>query len=56
VEEIAASVVARQTRPADPGRPADTRVLLVTVALRDANPLKLGQRVEVELAAADGEP
>jgi HlyD family secretion protein len=56
VEEIASSVVARQTRPADPGRPADTRVLLVKVAFREANPLRLGQRVEVELAATDAKP
>jgi HlyD family secretion protein len=49
VEEIAASVVARQTRPADPGRPADTRVLLVKVRFQEPNPLKLGQRVEVEI-------
>ncbi len=49
VEEIAAVVVARQTRPADPGRPADTRVLLVKVRFREPNPLKLGQRVEVQI-------
>ncbi len=50
VEEIADAVVARQTRPQDPGRPADTRVLLVKVAFREPCPLKLGQRVEVEIA------
>jgi HlyD family secretion protein len=50
VEEIADTVVARQTRPEDPGRPADTRVLLVKIAFREPNPLKLGQRVEVEIA------
>jgi HlyD family secretion protein len=50
VEEIADTVVARQTRPQDPGRPADTRVLLVKVAFREPCPLKLGQRVEVEIA------
>jgi RND family efflux transporter MFP subunit len=50
VEEIADTVVARQTRPEDPGRPADTRVLLVKIAFRESNPLKLGQRVEVEIA------
>ncbi|MGP0070298.1 MAG: efflux RND transporter periplasmic adaptor subunit [Isosphaeraceae bacterium] len=49
VEEVAAVVVARQTRPADPGRPADTRVLLVKVRFEEPNPLKLGQRVEVEI-------
>ena len=49
VEEIADAVVARQTRPEDPGRPADTRVLLVKIAFREPNPLKLGQRVEVEI-------
>jgi HlyD family secretion protein len=49
VEEIADTVVARQTRPEDPGRPADTRVLLVKIAFRESCPLKLGQRVEVEI-------
>jgi HlyD family secretion protein len=49
VEEIAAVVVARQTRPADPGRPADTRVLLVKLRFQEPNPLKLGQRIEVEI-------
>jgi HlyD family secretion protein len=49
VEEIADTVVARQTRPEDPGRPSDTRVLLVKIAFRESCPLKLGQRVEVEI-------
>ncbi len=49
VEEIADAVVARQVHPQDPGRPADTRVLLVKVAFREPCPLKLGQRVELEI-------
>lgn len=52
VEEIADAVVPRRTRPEDPGRPADTRVLLVRIALLDKTPLKLGQRVEVEITRA----
>jgi HlyD family secretion protein len=51
VEEIADTVVPRQTRPEDPGRPADTGVLLVKVAFRENCPLKLQQRVEVEIDA-----
>ena len=50
VEEIPDAVVPRRLRPQDPGRPSDTRVLLVKVALEEATPLKLGQRVEVELS------
>jgi HlyD family secretion protein len=50
VEEVPEAVVARQARPDDPGRPADTRVLRVKVAFREPNPLKLGQHVEVEIA------
>lgn len=49
VEEIPDSVVARRLKPEDPGRPSDTRVLMVKVALRESTPLKLGQRVEVEI-------
>jgi HlyD family secretion protein len=49
VEEIPQAVQARRLRPQDPGRPSDTRVLLVKVALDGATPLKLGQRVEVEI-------
>lgn len=47
IEEIANAVVPRQTRPEDPGRPADTRVLKVRMALLEPNPFKLGQHVEV---------
>ena len=55
VEEIADAVVPRRTRPEDPGRPADTRVLLVRIAFLDKTPLKLGQRVEVEITRPKGE-
>lgn len=47
VEEIPDSVTARQMRPQDPGRPQDTRVLRVKIALVEPTPLRLGQRVEV---------
>ncbi|HEX2641789.1 MAG TPA: HlyD family efflux transporter periplasmic adaptor subunit, partial [Thermoanaerobaculia bacterium] len=50
VEEIPDAVVARRLKPQDPGRPSDTRVLLVKVALAEPTPLKLGQRVEVTIA------
>ena len=49
VEEIPDSVGPRKLKPQDPGKPADTRVLLVKVALGEPTPLKLGQRVEVSL-------
>jgi RND family efflux transporter MFP subunit len=52
VEEVPDVIVGRQTRPDDPGRPADTRALRVKVAFRESNPLKLGQHVEVEIAKA----
>jgi RND family efflux transporter MFP subunit len=51
VEEIPDSVVGRRTRPADPGRPIDARVLPVKIALVEPTPLKLGQRVDVEIAS-----
>lgn len=54
VEEIADAVVPRQTRPEDPGRPADTRVLVVRIAFLEKNPLRLGQRVEIEIARPEG--
>jgi HlyD family secretion protein len=50
VEEIPDAVVSRRLKPQDPGRPSDTRVLLVKIALQEATPLKLGQRVEVTIA------
>jgi HlyD family secretion protein len=49
VEEIPDNVVPRRLRPTDPGRPGDTRVLLVKIALQEATPLKLGQRVETRI-------
>jgi RND family efflux transporter MFP subunit len=52
VEEIPDAVSGRRLKPDDPGRPTDTRVLLVKIAFDETTPLKLGQRVEVEIAAA----
>jgi len=49
VEEIPDVVTSRRLRPEDPGRPTDTRVLLVKIAPDEPTPLKLGQRVEVEI-------
>jgi HlyD family secretion protein len=51
VEEIPDSVTSRRLKPQDPSKPIDTRVLLVKVALSEPTPLKLGQRVEVRVAA-----
>ena len=53
VEEISDSVVGRRTRPADPGRPIDARVLPVKIALAEPSPLKLGQRIDVEIASSN---
>jgi membrane fusion protein (multidrug efflux system) len=52
VEEIGDVVVPRSTHPEDPGRPSDTRILPVWVSFRETNPLKLGQRVEIEIAGS----
>jgi len=49
VEEIPDAVVGRRLKPQDPGKPEDTRVLLVKVALLEPTPLKLGQRVEISV-------
>jgi|CXWL01.1.fsa_nt_gi RND family efflux transporter MFP subunit len=49
VEEIPDAVVPRRSKPQDPGKPSDTRVLLVKIALDGKTPLRLGQRVEVEI-------
>jgi len=51
VQEIPDEVVSRRLKPEDPGRPTDTRVLLVKIALKQPSPFKLDQRVDVEIAA-----
>lgn len=51
VEELPDAVTGRRMRPEDPGRPIDARVLPVKVALSAATPLKLGQRVDLSIAA-----
>ncbi|MEZ5312926.1 MAG: efflux RND transporter periplasmic adaptor subunit [Thermoanaerobaculia bacterium] len=49
VEEIPDAVTGRRLKPQDPGKPQDTRILLVKIRLDEPTPLKLGQRVEVEI-------
>lgn len=49
VEEIPDAVSEKNLKPLDPGRPSDARVLRVKIAFKETTPLKLGQRVEVEL-------
>ena len=49
VEEIPDSVISRRSRPTDPGRPIDARVLPVKIALAEPTPFKLGQRIDVEI-------
>ena len=50
LEEILDAVVGWKLRPEDPGRPVDASVLRVKIALSGSTPLKLGQRVEVQIA------
>jgi RND family efflux transporter MFP subunit len=52
VIEIPSAVSGRKLKPQDPGRPEDTRVLLVKLALDGKTPLRLGQRVEIALDVA----
>jgi RND family efflux transporter MFP subunit len=51
VTEVPRAVGARRLRPQDPGRPVDTRVVLVKIACPELELLKLGQRVDVTLEA-----
>jgi RND family efflux transporter MFP subunit len=50
ISEIPDRVVPRSLKPLNPSRPVDTRVLLAKIELSEPVPLKLGQRVEVEIA------
>ncbi|WP_163999420.1 efflux RND transporter periplasmic adaptor subunit [Pyxidicoccus caerfyrddinensis] len=56
VEDIPDAVVDRRLKPQDPGRPVDTRVLLVKVALAEPTPLKLNQRVDLSLTPKSDTP
>jgi multidrug efflux pump subunit AcrA (membrane-fusion protein) len=47
--ELPNNLVGRKLKPEDPARPSDTRVLMVKVALDEATPLRLGQRVELDI-------
>lgn len=49
VVEVPFRVVGRSVKPADPAQPVDTRVLMVGVEMLEPTPLKLGQRVDVEI-------
>ncbi len=49
IEEVADSVTLRALKPQDPGRPTDTRILAVKVALLQPTPLRLGTTVELRI-------
>lgn len=49
IEEVAESVTLRALKPQDPGRPTDTRILAVKVALAEPTPLRLGTTVELKV-------
>ncbi|MFN7973906.1 MAG: efflux RND transporter periplasmic adaptor subunit [Acidobacteriota bacterium] len=49
VSELPHAVVPRRLDPQDPARPSDMRVLLVKVELDGKTPLRLGQKVDVEI-------
>ena len=51
VEEVPPVVVTKGMVPRDPSLPVDVRVLRVKIALSGPTPLKLGQRVEIEVDA-----
>ncbi len=53
VEQIPADVVARELKPQDPASPTDVGVLMVKIDVLERVPLKLDQRVEVEIQSAD---
>ena len=55
VEDIPNAVVDRRLKPQDPGRPVDPRVLRVKISLDEPTPLKLGQRVELELTPSQAQ-
>lgn len=50
IEELPDGVGPRRLKPQDPARPTDIRVLLVKIALDEAAPLKLGQKVELRIS------
>ena len=52
LEEVADSVTLRALKPQDPGRPTDTRILAVKVALDEPTPLRLGTTVELRITPA----
>jgi HlyD family secretion protein len=56
IEQIPDGVVGRRLKPEDPGKPTDTRVLMVKIALDEPTPFKLAQRVQVSITPASHGP
>lgn len=50
IEQIPDAVSEKELKPLDPGRPTDVRVLRVKISLNGPTPLKLGQRVEIDIS------
>ncbi|MCX6923781.1 MAG: efflux RND transporter periplasmic adaptor subunit [Verrucomicrobia bacterium] len=49
VEETPDAVSEKNLKPQDPGRPTDARVLRAKIRFQEPTPLRLGQRVDVEI-------
>ena len=53
MEVVPEEVVENGLEPRDPSRPVDVRVLRAKIAITDKTPLKLGQRVELEISCSN---
>jgi multidrug resistance efflux pump len=54
VEEVPDAISQRRLKPQDPARPTDANILLAKIRLDGPTPLKLGQRVELEVQLPAG--
>ena len=55
VEEVPDAISQRHLKPQDPARPTDANILMAKIRFDGPTPLKMGQRVELEIQLpADG--
>jgi len=56
VEEVPDVISQRRLKPQDPARPTDANILLAKIRIEGRTPLKLGQRVELEIKSLPRSP